>query len=209
MVFSRLLRRPARARDRVRLDRPRDPLLAALHGASTERYRHQRERMDRGLPGVARQLRRVLLFAQRHGADRVIVSHLPLRSAATSAATPWECSGKHPRPGHQSEEVLGRLRRLGPGLPARRVADHRLAPRHPPLAGAARRPRGRRRGHAGRPRRVDAQARPGPQGHGPAAARARRHDGPSRLTRPRGAGGLRPALAVRRTLTRAHHTRAS
>ena len=44
--------------------------------------------------------------------------------------------------------------------------------------------------HARRPRRVDDQARPRHQGHGHAAARPRRHDGPARLAAAGGPGRL-------------------
>ncbi|GAA3295488.1 hypothetical protein GCM10020295_22800 [Streptomyces cinereospinus] len=58
-------------------------------------------------------------------------------------------------------------------------------------------PRGRRQRHPGRPRRVDDQAGPGHQGHGHAAAGARRHHGPAGLAAADGAGGVAAAGAVR------------
>ncbi len=58
--------------------------------------------------------------------------------------------------------------------------------------------RRRRRGrHPRRPHREQRQARPRHQGHGHAAARARRHHGPSRLARRRRAGRLGAAPLVR------------
>src|SRR5262249_39525144 len=104
--------------------------------------------------------------------------------AATPAGTPpagrlGRDRGRPPGPrGRKVEALAGRGWADRGGA---RRADHGADVPPGVVEGAGVRCGHRRDGHPRRPRGVDDQTRPGSQGHGQAAARARRHHGPPRL----------------------------
>src|SRR5881397_1547365 len=92
---------------------------------------------------------------------------------------------------------MGGLRRVNARLRGLRLNHLRHLVGRAVVAGRAVRPRNRLHGNTWRPRRVDDQARSRNQGHGQAAARPRRADGPARLAAADRTGGMAAARRLR------------